>query len=483
MSFIRNVLKKYETIPVPVKASIWFAICSFLQKGISMITMPIFTRLLTTSQYGVYTVYQSWYSVISIFATLNLSAGVFYNGMVKFEHDRDRFTSSMEGLSTIVTSILFFIYLLNRSFWNNLFGLSSLLVIAMFVELFFVPAYSLWSARQRFDYQYKRIIVVTTIITVMSPLIGVIAVISTTYKAEARVLSYVGVQICVGMVLYIYNMIKGKVFAVKEYWKFALWFNIPLIPHYLSMSILGQADRIMISKMVGNSEAAIYGVAYNISQLMVLVTNAISNSFNPYTYKAIKDKKYCDVGKYANVLLLLVGCAVIAMACFGPEIIRIFASEEYYDARWIIPPVALSVYFIFLYPLFSNVEFYFEANKFVMMASVMGAIVNIVLNYVFINLLGYIAAGYTTLVCYILFVIGHYLFHIKVLDKNLPNVRIYDMKFIVGFSVILVAFVLGIVFVYDIIFVRYLIIVITGAFILKKRNFFMNSLFAIKKKS
>lgn len=481
MKRVDAVISKYKSIPIPVKASLWSAICSFMQKGISMITMPIFTRLLTTEQYGLYTVYQSWYSVISIFATLNLSAGVFYNGMVKYEGDRARYTSAMQGLTTVVTACLFVIYLVLHAFWNEFFGISSLLMIAMFIELFFVPAYQLWAAKQRFDYAYKQLIVFTTVIAVMSPLIGVITVLSTDYKAEARVLSYVGVQICVGFVLYIYNLIHGRTLYVKKYWHFALAFNIPLIPHYLSMSILAQADRIMISQMVGTSEAAIYGVAYNISQLMILVTTAISSSFNPYSYKALKAEKYDKIKKSANLLLLLVAGAVAFMACFGPELIKIFATEEYYDARWIIPPVSLSVYFVFLYPLFSNVEFYFEKNKFVTVASTVGAMLNLILNYFAIPIFGYIAAGYTTLICYIMFVVAHYICYLKVLDEKAPGVQVYDMKYIIFLSISLVAFVLNIVFFYDLIIIRYGVILLIFMLLLVKRNDVIGVIKGLKK--
>lgn len=54
MSRMNKLLVKYRSIPVQVKASLWFLICAFLQKGISFITTPIFTRLLSTSEYGQY---------------------------------------------------------------------------------------------------------------------------------------------------------------------------------------------------------------------------------------------------------------------------------------------------------------------------------------------------------------------------------------------------------------------------------------------
>lgn len=480
--YFQKISGVYINLPAPVKASMWFTICSILQKGVSMITVPIFTRLLTPEQYGVYSVYQSWYSVIAIFATLNLSAGVFNNGMIKFEKDRSKYASSLQGLATLITCILFCVYIVAIDFWNNIFGLSTLFIVAMFAQLLFEPAYLFWSARQRFSYRYKKLVMVTLIIAITSPLLGVIAVLSTTFKVEARILSYVLVQVCIGMVFYIYNVRKGKTLFNKQYWKFALAFNLPLIPHYLSMSILGQADRIMISKMVGTDKAAIYSVAYNVSSLMTIVTTAINNSFIPYTYKALKEKNYKGIEKNSNSLLIFIGVAVLLVMAFGPEIIKIFAPVEYYEAIWVIPPVTVGVYFMFTYPLFGNVEFYFEENKFIMIASCVGAVANIILNYLFIPKFGYIAAGYTTLACYIMFAVAHYIFHKKVIKKYIPGTKIYNIKFIVGFSTLVLLAMCIMLFVYNYSLLRYGTIITILVVIVLKRNFIIKQMKEIRKK-
>ena len=78
-----NILQKYRKMSVQVRASFWFLICSFLQKGISSITTPIFTRLLTTDEYGQYGAFNSWLGIITIFVTLNLFYGVYTQGLVK----------------------------------------------------------------------------------------------------------------------------------------------------------------------------------------------------------------------------------------------------------------------------------------------------------------------------------------------------------------------------------------------------------------
>lgn len=478
---ITRLLEKYSKLPPSVRASVWFTICNILQKGISMITVPIFTRILTEEQFGVYSVYQSWYQIIFVFATLNLSNGVFNNGMIKYEDEKDKFISSMQGLTTTITLILIAIYLCSIDFWNNIFELSTILVLAMFIDFLVTPAMLFWSARQRFEFKYKKLVAVTLIMAAGSPILGIVTVLCTKYKAEARILSFAAVQIVIGIVFYVYNNYKGKCFYNKKFWKFALAFNIPLIPHYLSQSVLQQSDRIMINSMVGSDKAAIYSVAYSISTMMILVTAAINNSFIPYTYKKMKEKRYEDIKNNANILVVLVGACMFIVIAFGPEIIKIFAPASYYEAIWIIPPVAISVYFMFLYPLFGNIEFYFEENKYVAMASITGAILNVVLNYLMIPIFGYIAAGYTTLLCYILFSAGHYVFMRKVSKKHIQGQKIYDMRFICLFSVIMLVGMIAMLAVYKLTIIRYAFIVALFVLIVIKRNYLLSGINNMKK--
>lgn len=459
-NLIRNFSNKYKILSPPLKASLWFVIANIMQKGISIITVPIFTRLLTTEQYGVFSVFQSWYSIITIFATLNLSDGVFNNGMIKYEKDKAGFTTSLQTLSSFVTTILFVLYIINIEFWNRVTGLSTLYISIMFLELFFIPAYSFWCAKNKFEYKYKGIIICTLIIALGSPLLGVVSVISTSYKAEARVISFVLVQTCIGVIFYIFNVLKSNKFINIQYWKFALGFNIPLVPHYLSMTILQQADRIMIGSMIGKDKAAIYSVAYSVSMLMTLVTSAINNSFIPFTYRSLKNGEYEKIKKYSKFLMLAVGILCLGLMAFGPEVISIFATKEYKEAIWIIPPVALSVYFLFMYPLFSNIEFYFEENKFVSFASIIGSVLNIFLNYFALKWLGYLAAGYTTLICYILFAISHYIFMNKIIKRNLKGIKIYDIKFILSWSLILLLLMLIMSILYKVTILRYCLIML-----------------------
>lgn len=96
---------KYVNTPVQVRASLWFLICSFLQRGISMLTTPIFTRLLSTSEYGQYSIFNSWLGIITIFVSLSLAGGVYTQGLVKFEEDKSTFSSTMQGLNAVLVVV------------------------------------------------------------------------------------------------------------------------------------------------------------------------------------------------------------------------------------------------------------------------------------------------------------------------------------------------------------------------------------------
>ncbi|MDE5916568.1 MAG: hypothetical protein K2G62_00390, partial [Oscillospiraceae bacterium] len=132
---IHNIVAKYKKMPIQMKASVWFLICSFLQKGISTITTPIFTRLLSTEEYGQYSVFNSWLSVVTIFVTLNLFYGVYTQGLVKFSNERDVFSSSLLGLTTSLTVVWTAIYLCFHNFWNNIFSLTTVQMLSMLVMI------------------------------------------------------------------------------------------------------------------------------------------------------------------------------------------------------------------------------------------------------------------------------------------------------------------------------------------------------------
>lgn len=432
---LNEVIEYYKNLSAPVRASYWFLVCNILQKGFSMISTPIFTRLLSTQEYGRCSTYYSWYELIYIFATLSISSVAYNNVLNKYEKDTKKATASLLTLSTVVTITLFLIYLSMSKFWNETLKLSTFMICIMFLQFVFEPAFSFWAVKERYNYAYKKLVGVTLFITGSTLILSIISVLCFEHKYEAKVTSGVFIYILVGGFLYIKMIKDAKTTSLHKYWKYAISISVPLIPHYLAMRVLNQSDRIMISRMVGETETAIYSLAYTLSMLMTMITNAINSTLVPYTYKKIKNKQFDSIRKMINTLTVVVLLLCVLIMLIGPELIKLFATNEYMHAIWIIPPVALSVYFMFVYVLFSNVEFYYEKTYFVAIASSITAIANVCLNFVFIKIYGYYAAGYTTLVCYILLTICHYIFF-KNISKHQENIEgIYDIRRIMILSV------------------------------------------------
>ena len=193
---------------------------------------------------------------------------------------------------------------------------------------------------------------------------------------------------------------------------------------------------------------------YTISTVMILITSAINNSLMPYIYKSIASGDKKGVKSTTRVLVILVAGLCVVTMTFAPEVIRVFAGKKYMDAIYVIPPVAASVFFIFLYSLFSTIEYYYQKTGFIAIATCICAVANLILNYIFINIYGYYAAGYTTVVCYIGLACLHYFFYRKV-SKEEDCGNIYDGKLCVILSVTVLAVMLIMALTYQYSWVRY----------------------------
>ncbi len=462
------------------KASFWFLICNIIQKGMSAICTPIFTRIMDSSAYGEYTVYLSWYQIISIFATLNLSAGVLNNALTENYDDANRISSSFIGLSTMLSCILIAVYWIFPEFWKELFSLNSFYINLIIVESLFSGAYAIWAAKERYDYKYKRIVATCIISGILGTFFTIVVVILSENKSFALIVSYAFIQIAMGLIFYMILIAKGGMFFSGKYWKFALSFNLPLIPHYLSYILLNQSDRIMIDHLIGKSATALYGVAYSISMIMMLFVTAVNNTLIPYSYKSIKRKSFAQLGKITNFLMTLcfIGCCCAML--IGPEFIRIFASDEYYDAVYIIPPVAASVFLMFCQSLIGTVAFYFKRTKFVMIATTMAAALNIFLNYFFIPQYGYIAAGYTTLFSYFVLMTIHFVFYRYICNEKLNCESVFCEKNIWWSTLGLAIFIPVSGFLYSWTIIRWIVIGVIAVIIVIKRKIILSVFGMIK---
>ena len=431
------MLKKWNAMPVAVKASVVYTVCSILQKCLSFLTMPLFTRLMTTQQYGQYMVYTSWSSIFTIFITLYLAFGCFNTAMVRFEEDSNRYIAAVQGICTVLAAVFLAIYLPFRNFFNGLFELPTALVLLMVAEIVMTFSLSCWYGKLRFSFRYKPVAAMTLLIAVLSPLLAYFLVTASPEKGYARIFGYGLVIIAFGVAVYIGNFLRGKSFFHKKYWRYALSFNVPLIPYYLSQVVFNQSDRIMISHFSGQDKAGIYGVACTLALMLNFVLNAVNDAYVPWLYRNLKAKTTADSPKVAGFIALLMAVLLLGVIGLAPELIALLAGKEYAQAVWAVGPVAVSVLLLFYSQLFINIQFYYEQKGMLVFASLGAAVLNIVLNALLIPVFGFLAAAYTTLASYLVFAGANYWAMRRTLKKQAVQEKLFDMR---GLSMILAAF-------------------------------------------
>lgn len=468
---MNKLINKYKKLSVAAKASLWAFIASVIQKSVSILATPIFTRILSTEEFAQYTLYQSWHDIFIIFSTLNVFNYAVYSGLDKYDENKETFISTSQILVTGLTLLCCIIYYIAHIFFGDVLGFSLPIVILMLIDILFYASFNIWAAKEKYDFKYKLYTILSIIIGVFGPIIGLALTNFSPNRGYGRIFGVAIVNILIGLIAFIINIKNAKKKFDKSYVKFIFLYCIPLIPHFLSAKILSRFDRIMINDMVNASKAGIYGLAYSLSSMMIIFSDAIFKSLIPLTYKTIKENKNLDKLK-KNVTYITVFIAIInfLLVLFAPEIIKIFAPNEYYEAIYVIPPVSASIYLMYLFNLFANIEYYYSETKYVSLASIMAAVVNYVLNLIFIKKFGYLAAGYTTLASYILYSLGHFVFMKKVTKKHANGYNYYNNKAILLISVIFVISCILVVPIYNLVVVRYLLILILMIFIILNRK-------------
>ena len=425
-------------------------------------SIPVFTRLMNPGDYGAFGVFASWVEVLGLLTSLCLSKGVFNNGLHEFKQDRDVLSFSMLVLSNCSTVGVMGVVLGVSFLFPDLFNFPPILFLIMLAYFLFEPAYNLWSVRQRFEYRYKMQTIVACCSTILSTVFAIALVYF--YPGEAVVMrasGMYGVLICLYLILYVSQAKKAGLRVNFSYWRYALSFNLPLIPHYLSLYLLSHFDRIMIAGYLGDSAAGIYTLAYQIGSAASIVWVAINASLIPYTYEKCERGDYESIRNTTHAVLSIYAAVCFAVVLVAPELVAILAPSSYGDGVYLVPLVVAGVFFSSLYYIFANVIYYFRKTKYVMMASIVSAVLNVCLNALFIPIFGIVAAACSTVLCYAVQSMIDYWAMRKVVKKS-----IYNMKFVFVLASGMLIFSCVAIFSYDNLLVRALLAVIAGTLVM-----------------
>ena len=147
------------------------------------------------------------------------------------------------------------------------------------------------------------------------------------------------------------------------YWKYAVLYNLPLIPYFLSSYVLSSSDRLMIGYFCGEDKAGIYGIAYTMSAVVNIVWNSINATLVPTIYQRCDDGRRSTLSRLIVPIIAGYGGVCILIMLLSPEIIRFLAPSSYGEGMYIIPVIVGGVFYMSIFSIFSNIIYYYAMIK------------------------------------------------------------------------------------------------------------------------
>lgn len=388
------------------KASAFYLIGSLFNKGFAFLTVPIFTRILSTTDYGIVTTYNSWISILSMVMGFAIHMGI-RAAFIDYKEKIDDFVSVTTTFTLLCGGVMcLFIgggaYLLRINVDLTLIVLCLLQGLATAL----VQNYSMYLMMQ---YRYKfrtALMILPNLLSVGASVFAILFVVKTDLYM-GRIVPTALINAAFGLITVALVYARSHVLYNREYLKYGLAISMPLVLHGIALNILSQSDRTMITWLADASQTGVYSLIYNFSMIATVITTSLDGVWVPWFTERLKNREIKSINDLAVDYINLMTYAMVGVMFVGPEVVKLLASSKYWEGISIIPPVVLANYIIFAYTLYVNIEHFYKKTPYITVNTLIAAGSNLILNYIFIPLYGYVAAAYTTLFSYLLAFVLH----------------------------------------------------------------------------
>ena len=390
------------------RSGIGYTIGNILIKGINFLSLPIFSRLMSTEEFGVYNVFVSYDAFLSVIVGLALHSSI-KSAHYEFEGEIDRYTSCV-SLVYIINALIFAIVgILFSKPISSFLGISPTMIFLLVLMSFSNAVISLYNNRISLEYSYKKYLFVSacsSFFNVAASLVLMYTVYSN-QKVLGRILGATLPQVVIVIFLLVAFYRKALPKFKKKYLNFGIKYSLPIVPHGISQILLGQYDRILIRNLVGDAAAGIFSLAGNLKLILTIITESISTAWSTWFFEEMDKNNIKNIQKKATQLTVLFVILSVGFICVSPEIILILGGKEYSAGKYVAIPMLVDGFVLFLYNVISPSEYYTKKTVYIMSGTIFAAIINAVLTYIFVDKYGFIAAGYTTLFAYICYLLLH----------------------------------------------------------------------------
>lgn len=435
-----------------IKATLCYFISNICTKAFGFITIPLYTKILTTSEYGYLNTYNAWVSLLSVVLGLSLSSAIL--GKSKLEKkERDRFQSSTISLSLlsmlIMSTVVISVYVIVNGCIDVMVLLALIQGYGSFVINFMLQEWVV-------DNKY----IVHSIVSVGSAAvpIGITCLIIKSVFQSQKYLCVIVPRASITVLLTIFFsviiLLRGRICFDKKNWIWCLKYCVPIVFHTLSLAIMLQADRIMLSSIRGYDESGVYSFIYNVTLVIGVLIAALENTWKTWFFKNYESVEKMSIQRRCRLFIIVAILGISVYIFIAPDLVKILAAEEYHAQIFLVAPIAFAYLISFLYDFLVYVEYKKDATKSIAKASIIAALTNIVLNFFIIPKFGGIGAACTTCVSYA----TQFILHILVVN-NLHK-GLYPIKFFLPFITMGIAIMVLFLFTFNLTVVRYVLVIV-----------------------
>lgn len=393
---LKQYLTKLSRSPLVRSASI-YTVTSALSSAIPFLIMPVLTRYLTPTDYGITAMLGVMVGVASPFIGLSLHGAISVRYFNKAS-DLSRYIGNgflLLGASTVLVALLFWTFAgpisAVTSFPQGWLWAAVVVAACQFVTLVIL---TVWQVQER-PFQYGTFQVLQTFLNIVLTILFVVFINrSWQGRVEAQVIAIVIFAIAAYALL-----LRGKWIRFsynRDDIGHALKFGIPLIPHALGGMLINQTDRIFITNMVGVADTGIYTVGFQLAMVIELFSSSFNRAYVPWLYQRLSEndpvvKRRIVKLTYAYFLGIILFS--IAVAVIMPWLATFFVGKDFAGAGRYTVWIAVGFSFSGMYYMVTNYIFYAGATHLLAWITFVTALVNIVLNYVLIKMNGVIGSA------------------------------------------------------------------------------------------
>ena len=369
----------------------------------NVITVPIYTSLFSTEQYGLYTISIAMLSFLCIIFSdwIGLSGLRFFRHH-QLEKDLPKYLTTIVSMLTINLVLMFGISILFRNSLYSFFHVPFKYIMAVLVLIIPVAIRALLS--QLLRAQLKSVSYsLTTILNQFATIFLAVFFAKFFNLGAASILLGMGVSISLIDILLLYQSEILKVFKFQKIeWKFIvpiIKYGIPIAATSLSAWIITQSNKFIMNSINGFSKAALVGVGYGLTlpilmTLFAMITvAAIPRIINLYEAKV--DVRPV-ISKFLGYYILVALPVISVMALYSTDYTQIFANSKFAEASTLVPYFSFGVFFLAMTD-YTTLQYHL-ANKthIEFINKLTSGIIGIILNVILIPKMGLVGVGIAT---------------------------------------------------------------------------------------